>query len=232
MHIYRLLKEREADRPDLAEWVLSEALNSSNLEVGGTFRNVLARKIDEVVIPIFAEIIANIDRNYNLDLINPKETESSLSQFWLAMFREPKIQPLKYSEMAQGGRVSGLGGRKVDQDFRCQLPFFWLVKDAVDLQWNNAKSQAGIPHINNVYHCIDYTSISGESKHTHHKQLCDFVRVTPIGVVLESVDSDNCEGFYKFYLMDYVKSVHRCMHKSAEHNMMELQVSDPSAVLN
>ena len=141
MHIYRLLQEREFDRPDLTDWVLGEALNASNLEVGGTFRNVLAHKIDEVVIPIFAKIIATIDRNYNLDLINPKAGDSPLAQFWLAMFSDQKVQQLRYSEIVQG---PGLGRRMLDREFKCKLPFFWLVKDAVDSQWDNAKSQAGM----------------------------------------------------------------------------------------
>ena len=144
MHIYRLIQEREADRLDLTNWVLREALDASKLEVGGTFRNVLARKIDEVVVKVFANIIACIDRDYNLDLINPKVPESPLSQFWLAMFKEPKIQQFRYSDMDGEGGVPGLGKRKLVQDFKCQLPFFWLVKDAVDSQWDNAKSQAGM----------------------------------------------------------------------------------------
>ena len=148
MHIYRLLKEREEDRLDLSNWVLDEALSSSSLEVGGTFRNVLVRKIDEVVIPIFAKIIASIDHHYNMDLINPKDKkslkESPLSQFWLAMFRDPKVQQLKYSELVQGVKVTGLGGRRTEQDFNCKLPFFWLIKDAVDSQWDNAKHNAGM----------------------------------------------------------------------------------------
>ena len=144
MHIYRLLQERESDKPDLANWVLDEALNSSSLEVGGTFRNVLACKIDEVVIPIFAEIIASIDHNYNLDHINPNAGDTPLVQFWLAMFKDPQVQQLQYSEMTQGGKVIGLGGRMLDQDFKCKLPFFWLIKDAVDSQWDYAKNKAGI----------------------------------------------------------------------------------------
>ena len=144
MHIYRLLKQREDDRHGLTHWVLDEALSSTNLEVGGTFRNVLARRIDEVVIPIFAGIVASIDHHYNMDLINPKDKESPISQFWLAMFRNPKVLQLRYSEMVQGGKVPGLVGRKLEDDFKCKLPFFWLIKDAVDSQWENAKQQAGI----------------------------------------------------------------------------------------
>jgi hypothetical protein len=144
MHIYQLLQKREINKPEFSNWVLDEAMNSSNLEVGGTFRNVLARKIDEIVIPIFAKIIASIDRNYNLNHINPKAGETPLVQFWLAMFRDTQIQQLKYSEMAHGGKVAGLGGRMVDRDFKCKLPFFWLIKDAVDSQWDSAKNIAGI----------------------------------------------------------------------------------------
>ena len=150
MHIYRLLQEREVDNHQEREadwhtnWVLGEALNASNLEVGGTFRNVLTRKINEVVIPIFAKIIASIDRNYNLDLINPKAGDTPLVQFWLAMFKDSQVQQLQYFEMAQEGKVAGLGRRMLDRDFRCKLPFFWLIKDAMDSQWDSAKNEAGI----------------------------------------------------------------------------------------
>ena len=154
MHLYKLLKEREEDRPDLSEWVLSEALNASKLEVGGTFRNVLARKIDDVVTPIFAKIIACIDCNYNLNLIDPKAQDSPRSLFWLAMFGEPKVLQLKYSEMVQGDTVPGIGGKKSNQDFECQMPFFWLIRDAVDSQWDSAKSRAGIEFVHSDHRTL------------------------------------------------------------------------------
>ncbi len=144
MHIYRLLQERESDEPDLSHWVLGEALNASSLVVGGTFRNVLARKIDEIVIPIFSKIIASIDSNYNLDHINPEAGDTPLVQFWLAMFRDPQVQQLQYAEMVHGGKVAGLGGRILDRYFKCKLPFFWLIKDTMDSQWDSAKNKAGI----------------------------------------------------------------------------------------
>lgn len=147
LHIYHLLQEREYNRVDLSDWVLTEAMNTSSLEVGGTFRNVLARKIDDVVIHIFSHIIASIDQNYNLDLLNPKAIESPLNRFWLAMFMDPKIQKFSYAEMAQGGKVAGLGVRRLQQDFSCKLPFFWLIKDTVDSQWDYARSHAGLYYV-------------------------------------------------------------------------------------
>jgi hypothetical protein len=93
LHIYRLLQERESD---LAHWVLDEALNASSLEVGGTFRNVLACKIDEVVIPIFAKIIACIDCSYNLDLIDTVDSQwdiakSGAGSYWIYCDHKPSL---------------------------------------------------------------------------------------------------------------------------------------------
>ncbi len=66
-----LLKERDEIKND-KEWVLNEALNGRHLQSGGTFQNVLTRRLDEVIIPLFAAIIAFIDQYSNLNLVNTK----------------------------------------------------------------------------------------------------------------------------------------------------------------
>ena len=148
-HIHRLLTERDQVREDEKNWVLNEALSARKLQNGGTFQNVLARKLDDVLVPIFSELIALVDRNYNLNRLDPKEQNSPLCQFWLAMFSNPAIMQLRYEDMvtAQGGghreQVPGAGGRMAEEDFKCQLPFSWLVKEAVDTQWHSAKSTVG-----------------------------------------------------------------------------------------
>ena len=142
--IYALLCEREAIRRDLADWVLREALNTSKLEVGGTFRNVLARKIDEVVIPIFSKIIGCIDCNCNLDLISGSEDSlmTLRGEFWIAVFKNSNIVHLKYSEMVQGNSMLGTS-RRAGREFKCQMPFFWLIKETVDSVQDDARSRAG-----------------------------------------------------------------------------------------
>lgn len=141
--MYELLQEREEVRPDLSDWVLTEALNSTKLQLGGTFRNVLARKIDEVITPLLANIIAFADRYYNLNLLDPKKTNPALTNLWLAMFRSTKVTVLKYSENVQGEKLLGIGRRKLDQTFQCKMPFFWIIKEAVESVWNNANRFAG-----------------------------------------------------------------------------------------
>ena len=66
-----LLKERD-ELISESHWVLTEALNGRNLQSGGTFQNVLSRRLDEVFIPVFAAVIVFIDQYSNLNLVKDK----------------------------------------------------------------------------------------------------------------------------------------------------------------
>ena len=67
-HILSMLKERDSLLKD-REWVLNEALSGKKLQSGGTFQNVLSRRLDEVVLPLFSSVLSFIDHYSNLDLI-------------------------------------------------------------------------------------------------------------------------------------------------------------------
>ena len=54
--------------------------------------------------------------------------------------------------------------------------------------------------------------------------LGDHICGTPVGAVLDSVDIENCNDFFEFYVHDFVRSVHICTHTIPEHNDMEYQV--------
>ena len=143
-HVFAVLKQRDQVWELDKKWVLNEAMDARKLQNGGTFRNVLARKIDDVVIPIFSEIIARIDCNYNLDLINPRNENLPIHQFWINIFGRPKIMQFDYVDMnTPREKLPGVGVRRSAKDFTCQLPFSWIVKEAVDAQWDNVKSSAG-----------------------------------------------------------------------------------------
>lgn len=141
-----MLQQRDDVREDEKQWVIKEAMNPKSLHHGGTFRNVLSRKVDDVVIPIFSEILASVDRNYNLNLIDPKKGNPSLSQFWLKMFIDSQIMPFNYLDMVTPReQVPGLGGRKSGEDFVCELPFSWIIFETVNSHWDNAAmSSTGI----------------------------------------------------------------------------------------
>ena len=139
------MRERDEVRDPRKRWVLEEAMDLKKLHTGGTFGNVLVRKVDEVIVPIFAYIISAIDKNYNLDLLDSgKEFTSPVSQLWLAIFCDPKVFQFSYSEIATSKeKLPGAGSRKSGQDFKCRLPFSWLIKETADALWSNAKSSAG-----------------------------------------------------------------------------------------
>ena len=113
-------------RVDEKDWVLIEAMSGRKLQSGGTFRNVLARRIDEVITPYFAELIAIFDRNCNLDLLDAKNQTAPISLFWLGMFH------------LVGGRINFTSLTKGKSDikthFLCKLPFSWFLKEEVEAQ--------------------------------------------------------------------------------------------------
>ena len=137
-HIHRMLRERENVRQD-EDWILEEAMDMHHLQTGGTFKNVLTRKLDEIVVPCLAEIIAFMDRNCNLNLLQIVHPITPLSRFWLMMFGSQRSEEaLRFADM--------VGRQKVpmhDEEFVCEFPFSWLVKELMDSQWDNAQATGG-----------------------------------------------------------------------------------------
>ncbi len=69
--IQHLLKERD-ELYDDSQWVLNEALDGRRLQNGGTFQNVLSRRLDSLLIPVFAYIIVFVDQCGNLAHLQSK----------------------------------------------------------------------------------------------------------------------------------------------------------------
>ena len=136
-HIHRMLREREAVKED-DDWVLNEAMDMNHLQTGGTFMNVLTRKLDDIITPCLAEIIAFVDRKSNLSLLQTVATP--LSQFWLKMFASKRAEEaLRYTDMVTKQKV-----QLMDESFACEFPFSWLVTELLDSHWDSAQSTAGM----------------------------------------------------------------------------------------
>lgn len=136
-HIHRMLCEREAlNEGD--DWVLNEAMDMHNLQTGGTFMNVLTRKLDDIITPCLAQIIAFVDRSSNLSLLQQKTTP--FSQFWLKLFASERVEEaLQITDMVDSQRVQIL-----DETFACEFPFWWLVKEILDSRWESAQRIGGL----------------------------------------------------------------------------------------
>lgn len=121
--------QREDDQ-QLRELVLDEAMNMSTLQEGGTFQNALVRKFDGLVIPIFAKIIAFVDRYCNLKILSSTK-ESEVTQLWLNIYRSCSVSQLIMSHLAQAeGHHSAL--LIAAQSFECKFPFSWIVNDIMN----------------------------------------------------------------------------------------------------
>ena len=127
-YIYTLLQEKEELFESEKNWIVEESLNTKNLLLGGTLCNVLSRKVNKAIVQVFAEIIFTIDRNCNLNLVNPNDKDDTVSQLWLSIFRNSQIMQFKYANFVRKGDfLPGIGARKSGLDFKGNFPFSWLV---------------------------------------------------------------------------------------------------------
>ena len=215
-HIHGLLQKRSETYGEKSNWVLSEAMDLRKLHLGGTFKNTLARKLDDVVIPLFAKVIALVDHNYNLrHLKNLRLEQSSVQEFWLRMFSDPNVLQLNYSENVGGEKVP-----VIDENFKCQLPFSWLIKEAVDNHWELAKTTSGKCILQIIYHQVRvyvfYIPLADKMVDIYN-QLCSVFPETPIGEVLSSFDDHYAiDDFLQRYTHDFLRTVHKCEHTNVE----------------
>ena len=127
-YIYTLLQEKEQLFESKRNWILEESLNTKSLLLGGTLCNVLSRKVYEAIVQAFAEIIFNIDRNCNLNLVNPNYVDDYVLQLWLSIFKNSQIMQFKYTNFVRKEDfLPGIGARKSGPDFEGEFPFSWLV---------------------------------------------------------------------------------------------------------
>ena len=139
--ILGVLKERD-DLMNDREWVLKEAMSGKKLQSGGTFRNALSRKLNEVVVPIFASILVAIDHYSNLNIVGHTNPNNPLHQLWVEIFQSHNLCSFSYQQMTGGEDIFGFGGKRsiLHEEFRCRFPFFWIIRDVMDSQVDHAKA--------------------------------------------------------------------------------------------
>ena len=110
--------------------MLDEALDSRRLQSSGTFQNCLVRKLDDIIIPVFSELIQFMDTCSNLNLLHQNE-HTAIEHFWLEMFgcRELTHNLINYCA-TDTSRVPVVGGKPLE--FKCKLPFSWLITEVVE----------------------------------------------------------------------------------------------------
>ena len=153
--VVRLLQERDScmEADSATVWVRNEALSHSSLQVGGTFRRALWLRVVNTVTPILAEIIAFLDRNFNLQLISEAIARASnwLSGLWLDIFNSSLVSHHRYdflspvqNEVGQRVRVQSSGFH--NHLFHTKFPFSCVIKSEVDGLFQEARRIAAETH--------------------------------------------------------------------------------------
>ena len=111
--------------PQCKMWASNEARSHRSLRHGGTLRNTLVKKIDDVITPFLAYILSFISQYHNLALYKNHDV-NPVSQLWLSIFSDPSAIKFKFSDFAKATNENDAA------KFECCLPFFWIAKQAIE----------------------------------------------------------------------------------------------------
>ena len=139
--------------PEAKDWAFQQALKHS--QISGTFRNALSRKLDKILLPILAKIIALIDKNYNLTIIHENRDSKKISlpiaKIWLEIFSDRTLCKISYEDVFTTNNmtktkkwVPGIGVSLSDHFYVCQFPFSWICREVINVQKRDSAVLAGM----------------------------------------------------------------------------------------
>ncbi|KAG6923549.1 ring finger protein 213a, partial [Chelydra serpentina] len=141
--ICNLLQEREMGSHNPKEWIFRRALSSEFILEGTSFRHVVWIHLEDIVANIFAQILAVIDANNNLDHISQ---ETPISDLWLQMFKDESFLKIKYTSKAPDAKISVLSmSEDPSRSTLCCFPFSWVLKARLDEIWETVHRVKGYP---------------------------------------------------------------------------------------
>ncbi|KAM7163185.1 E3 ubiquitin-protein ligase rnf213-alpha-like isoform 1-T1 [Macrochelys suwanniensis] len=141
--ICNLLQEREEGSHNPKEWIFRRALSSEFILEGTSFRHVVWIHLEDIVANIFAQILAVIDANNNLDHLSQ---ETPVSDLWLQMFKDESFLKIKYTSKAPDAKISVLSmSEDPSRSTLCCFPFSWVLKARLDEIWETVHRVKGYP---------------------------------------------------------------------------------------
>uniref|UniRef100_A0A8C0FUW2 RING-type E3 ubiquitin transferase n=1 Tax=Bubo bubo TaxID=30461 RepID=A0A8C0FUW2_BUBBB len=180
-----LLKKQEENSLHPKNWVLREASNLSALQEAGTFRHTLWKRVQKVITPFLALLIAVIDRNGNLELLVRPAAEW-VTNLWMFIFSDTKL--LTPLARAAGGSQPEIilvqNNMTVSADVGNEMPFSWRIKEYLDELWLEAQ------YIQNA---------EGESL-----KFVDIFQKTALGKFLSALSEEERHMLFQCYTTDFI----------------------------
>ncbi|XP_033923494.1 LOW QUALITY PROTEIN: E3 ubiquitin-protein ligase RNF213 [Melopsittacus undulatus] len=181
-----LLKKQEENYLDPKNWVLREAFNLSALQEAGTFRHTLWKRVQNVITPILALLIAVIDRNGNLELLVRPAAEW-VTKLWMFIFSDTKLLTIPFGvgrNSSQPEIILVQNNMVVSADAGNKMPFSWRIKEYLDEMWLEAQ------YIQNT--------------EDHAEKFVDIFQKTALGKFLSALPEEDREMLFQCYTADFI----------------------------
>uniref|UniRef100_A0A8B9MD47 RING-type E3 ubiquitin transferase n=1 Tax=Accipiter nisus TaxID=211598 RepID=A0A8B9MD47_9AVES len=181
-----LLKKQEENSLYPKNWVLREASNLSALQEAGTFRHTLWKRVQNVITPFLALLIAVIDRNGNLELLVRPAAEW-VTNLWMFIFSDTKLLTVPYGvgkNSSQPEIILVQNNMVVSADTGNEMPFSWRIKEYLDEMWLEAQ------YIQNT---------EGETE-----KFVDIFQKTALGKFISALTEEERQMLFQCYITDFI----------------------------
>ncbi|XP_030361798.1 E3 ubiquitin-protein ligase RNF213 isoform X3 [Strigops habroptila] len=181
-----LLKKQEENSLDPKNWVLREASNLSALQEAGTFRHTLWKRVQNVITPILALLIAVIDRNGNLELLVRPAAEW-VTKLWMFIFSDTRLLTVPFGvgkNSSQPEIILVQNNMVVSADAGNEMPFSWRIKEYLDEMWLEAQ------YIQNT--------------EDHAEKFVDIFQKTALGKFLSALTEEERQMLFQCYITDFI----------------------------
>ncbi|XP_062570766.1 E3 ubiquitin-protein ligase RNF213-like isoform X2 [Saccostrea cucullata] len=127
-HIVTILSKQNMDK-DLQNqsWMHSEAATAASINKTGTLRSSCLKIIEEKVTPLLANIVAFVDTNKNISILENNSDEMNwIANMWLGIFNNMDVDAFGKLKVP---KVISTGAGHL---FTSSFPFSWLIYDIVE----------------------------------------------------------------------------------------------------
>uniref|UniRef100_A0A8C3MIP0 RING-type E3 ubiquitin transferase n=1 Tax=Geospiza parvula TaxID=87175 RepID=A0A8C3MIP0_GEOPR len=181
-----LLKKQEENSLHPKNWVLREASNLSALQEAGTFRHTLWKRVQKVVTPFLALLIAVMDRNGNLELL-ARPGAKWVTKLWMFIFSDSKflsVPPGVGKNSPQPEIILVQNNMMVSADAGNEMPFSWRIKEYLEEMWLEAQ------YIQNT--------------EGHAEKFVEYFQKTALGKFISSLTEGERQMLFECYITDFI----------------------------
>ncbi|XP_038013112.1 E3 ubiquitin-protein ligase RNF213 isoform X2 [Motacilla alba alba] len=181
-----LLKKQEENSLHPKNWVLREASNLSALQEAGTFRHTLWKRVQKVVTPFLALLVAVIDRNGNLELL-ARPGASWVTKLWMFIFSDSKflsVPPGMGKNSPQPEVIVVQNNMMVSADAGNEMPFSWRIKEYLEEMWLEAQ------YIQNT--------------EGHAEKFVEYFQKTALGKFICALTEGERQMLFECYITDFI----------------------------